>query len=198
MMQIMAPSSRTPEGWPNRCPVCGKDVCIEPSTPPGDAPCPHCGHLLWFDPSMPEGSDASRGRRCEKLFRAATKLADEGKYDYATDLFAHCVQLDPGNLTYVQNFIDSLRKKYGSKKAIGPMSIFKERGARRALKDAMSHGSWDEALKFGLAVLMVDPWDVSTLTALAESYNKIADARERSRFAECSLFYLQCAEDAGR
>lgn len=42
-------SSRTPEGQPNSCPVCGRRVVIEPSKPPGEAPCPHCGHLLWFD-----------------------------------------------------------------------------------------------------------------------------------------------------
>src|SRR5437899_2528662 len=41
-------SSRTPEGRPNRCPVCGKELCIEPSSSTRDAPCPHCGHLLWF------------------------------------------------------------------------------------------------------------------------------------------------------
>ena len=41
-------SSRTPEGSPNRCPVCGHYLRIEPSIPPGDAPCPHCGSLLWF------------------------------------------------------------------------------------------------------------------------------------------------------
>ncbi len=41
-------SSRTPEGLPNHCPVCGSDVTIEPSIPFGDAPCPHCGVLLWF------------------------------------------------------------------------------------------------------------------------------------------------------
>lgn len=46
----MEPSSRTPEGEPNRCPVCGKRLRIEPSRPPGDAPCPHCGHLIWFGP----------------------------------------------------------------------------------------------------------------------------------------------------
>lgn len=44
----MEPVSRTPEGEPDRCPVCGKDVRIDPSRPPGDAPCPHCGHLLWL------------------------------------------------------------------------------------------------------------------------------------------------------
>src|SRR5260221_13168626 len=45
----MIPASRTPEGTPNRCPICGKSVRIEPSSfPTMDAPCPHCGHLLWF------------------------------------------------------------------------------------------------------------------------------------------------------
>src|SRR5215469_14441842 len=41
-------ASRTPEGQPNVCPVCGKYVQIEPSSPADDAPCPHCGSLLWF------------------------------------------------------------------------------------------------------------------------------------------------------
>jgi hypothetical protein len=44
----MNPASRTPEGQPNRCPVCGRHVTIEPSIPPGDAPCPYCNSLLWF------------------------------------------------------------------------------------------------------------------------------------------------------
>jgi PTS system nitrogen regulatory IIA component len=43
----MNPSTRTPEGEPNRCPICGKSVVIEPSAP-RDAPCSHCGALLWF------------------------------------------------------------------------------------------------------------------------------------------------------
>ena len=41
-------SSRTPEGEPNHCPICGKDVCIDPSPFFGDATCPNCGSLLWF------------------------------------------------------------------------------------------------------------------------------------------------------
>jgi DNA-directed RNA polymerase subunit RPC12/RpoP len=46
----MVISSRTPEGQPNCCPVCGKAVVMEPSQPFGDAPCPHCGCLLRFEP----------------------------------------------------------------------------------------------------------------------------------------------------
>jgi CheY-like chemotaxis protein len=44
----MKPSSRTPEGQPNHCPVCGNETHIEASWPTEDAPCPRCGHLLWF------------------------------------------------------------------------------------------------------------------------------------------------------
>lgn len=44
----MTISSRTPEGTPNHCPVCGHAFRIEPSQPFGDAPCPACGSLLWF------------------------------------------------------------------------------------------------------------------------------------------------------
>ncbi len=40
-------SSRTPEGEPARCPICGVLDAIEPSLLGGDAPCPSCGHLLW-------------------------------------------------------------------------------------------------------------------------------------------------------
>lgn len=51
----MRVSSRTPEGEPNRCPVCGHRMLLEPSRPPGDAPCPACGSLLWFpDAAVPQ------------------------------------------------------------------------------------------------------------------------------------------------
>jgi acyl carrier protein len=45
---LMTISSRTPEGVPHRCPICGAAAAIEPSYPGGDACCPACGHLLWW------------------------------------------------------------------------------------------------------------------------------------------------------
>ena len=44
----MTISSRTPDGDPNICSVCGHDFRLEPSIETRDAPCPACGHLLWF------------------------------------------------------------------------------------------------------------------------------------------------------
>lgn len=48
------PSSRTPEGIPSRCPMCGIVTRIDPSATTNDAPCPCCGHLLWIEPAMPK------------------------------------------------------------------------------------------------------------------------------------------------
>ena len=47
-MLVMDVSSRTPDGMPNRCPVCGSDFALSPSTASFDAPCPNCGSLVWF------------------------------------------------------------------------------------------------------------------------------------------------------
>ena len=43
----MTISSRTPEGLPSRCPLCGAATNLEYSDPGDDATCPNCGHLLW-------------------------------------------------------------------------------------------------------------------------------------------------------
>src|SRR5262249_34847085 len=56
-------ASRTPEGDPNRCPVCGKRLRLEPSRPPGDAPCPSCGSLVWFPTLEPATSSTDTSVR---------------------------------------------------------------------------------------------------------------------------------------
>lgn len=40
------PASRTPEGCPSHCNICGAENEIDFSSVGGDAPCPNCGHLL--------------------------------------------------------------------------------------------------------------------------------------------------------
>jgi acyl carrier protein len=59
----MAISSRTPEGVPHRCPVCGNESAVEPSYPGGDSCCPSRGHLLWwFRDRLGRGAGASPER----------------------------------------------------------------------------------------------------------------------------------------
>jgi len=74
-------SSRTPEGLPSRCPLCGADAAVEFSEPGGDAPCPSCGRLLWRSAELLE---RVRERLAEALGVAPeevtveTSLADLG------------------------------------------------------------------------------------------------------------------------
>lgn len=44
----MTVSSRTPEGLPHACPICGRVAALEPSCFAGDSVCPSCGSLLWL------------------------------------------------------------------------------------------------------------------------------------------------------
>ena len=53
-------SSRTPEGDPNVCPICGNDLRLEPSIDTRDGPCPSCGHLLWFPEQQETGTQHGR------------------------------------------------------------------------------------------------------------------------------------------
>jgi tetratricopeptide (TPR) repeat protein len=197
----MEPSSRTPEGEPNRCPVCGKSLEIDPSRPPGDAPCPHCGTLLWFNPDDPNGPPVhEQGSKLSKLYKAGLHQAKLKKYDYAIELLAKCVRLDPGNYEYVREFIGTIRSKYGSSERIGPMVMFKRRGERSALRKAISEGKWDEAIQNGLTVLEVNPWDVSTLRQMATACGSVVaekgySAQVQSTYGDCELFYLKCASD---
>ena len=50
----MTIASRTPEGLPSRCSLCGAETRLEYTQPPGDAPCPNCGYLLWQSSAMLE------------------------------------------------------------------------------------------------------------------------------------------------
>ena len=64
----MSISSRTPEGQPSLCPLCGAEVVVEPSSLFGDATCPICGSLLWYlnfvgDQPRVFDRDRSRGLR---------------------------------------------------------------------------------------------------------------------------------------
>ena len=126
-------------------------------------------------------------KRLQKIFAHGSKMMAQENYDYATELFAQCIVGDPSNLIYVQNYVGNLQKKYGNNKTGGKLAQFKERGARSAVKKAISQGAWDDVIKHGLKVLAVNPWDVPTLTAMAaESAYWVQDE-------EVELFYLKCA-----
>ena len=109
----MEPSSRTPEGQPKRCPVCGHAVRIDPSRPPGDAPCPHCGHLLWFGKrEHRREQDKLTPRQQDAGGTVNAKPPAPGQQELATQE----TRLYQGDFT-----LDDFRRMLGSTKKLGPI-----------------------------------------------------------------------------
>ncbi len=75
----MTISSRTPEGEPNRCIVCGAEFRIEPSIPSGDAPCPNCGYLCFFPHLMDIVTDPNGGTSIPDLLAMLEAKGKPGK-----------------------------------------------------------------------------------------------------------------------
>jgi tetratricopeptide (TPR) repeat protein len=140
-------------------------------------------------------------KRLVKLFEAGTKQASQekpDKLDYAIDLFADCVRGDPGNLVYLQSFMNALLRKFsGAKKGLSVPS-FMSGGGRGPLKKALAQSDWDEVIQQGIEVLLKNPRDAVTLTAMGTACGAIMKemgASANVTFGDCELYYLKCAID---
>jgi hypothetical protein len=128
----MEPASRTPEGEPNRCPVCGKRVRIEPSRPSGDVPCPHCGHLLWF-------------QRCQKSPGSLNPLADRSisakgssrRSDYGLDEFRRMLE-ETRKLAPLSTIVGSVPGLGSVKEVLRDADAEKEMRRLAAIIDSMT------------------------------------------------------------
>jgi tetratricopeptide (TPR) repeat protein len=129
-------------------------------------------------------------KRLEKVFEVASKkmaaAATPDDFDYIAKLVGQCIHGDPGNAAYVKTYLESLQKKYGDNRKGSPLAQFKERGARGAAKKALAQEEWDEVIFQGIKVLAINPWDMSTLIAMATAANKQGDR-------DCEVQYLQMA-----
>ncbi|MBR5710518.1 MAG: hypothetical protein IKX40_07155 [Thermoguttaceae bacterium] len=130
-------------------------------------------------------TDAKR-RRLEQLFDHATIQYNQKNYDYASDLYIQCIASDPGNMTYVQAYLENLRKKYNNNRKGDPMGFFKIGTPRKAAKKALGAKEYQKAFENGLQALRVNPWDVQTLTILWETCIELG-------FTETPLAYMKIA-----
>ena len=73
-------------------------------------------------------------RRAEQLYEHAVVQSNQKKYDYAADLLIQSIAIDPGNMTYVQAYLDTLRKKWNNNKKGDPFAFFKIGTPRKAAK----------------------------------------------------------------
>ena len=114
----MTIASRTPEGSPERCPICGQPDMLERSDPTGEFVCPSCGHLfIRFRDRL-----ANRGGQIEHLV-LGSKLTELGLD--SLDLVELIMELEEEGITIpdevaanfrtiadaIQYFVEELRRQ---------------------------------------------------------------------------------------
>ena len=136
---------------------------------------------------LPPIETALRGR-LQKCFEHGSKLMEKEKYDYdyANTMFTECVRHDPGNLIYVEAFLENLRRKYNNNKKGARIRGF---GGKANLKKSASKKDWIGVIRAGLDALRTNPWDVRVLRAMAEACQEL-------HLNEIELRYLKNALDA--
>ena len=72
--------------------------------------------------------------RLQQYFTKGSQMAAVSNFDYATQMFELCVQKDPGNLIYVQNFLANLQKKYNNAKKGSKLAAIQGAGAWGSMK----------------------------------------------------------------
>ncbi len=129
---------------------------------------------------------AASRQRLQKVFEHGQRCAEKKDFDYANQLFSQCVAEDPGSILYLQHFFANLQNKYGDNKKGAKLAGLKIKSHRAALRKAASKGKWEAALQAGCAALALNPWDISSLLAMATAYDEL-------QIDECQLFYLRWA-----
>ena len=87
-------------------------------------------------------------------------------YQYAHTMFLECVVNEPGNLLFVDAFLDNLQRKYQDN--LRGMRFWR-RGRRGPFKKAIARGDWDQVLRLGPLLLYRNPWEWSVLRAMSEA-----------------------------
>ena len=126
--------------------------------------------------NVPPPTAPAKDERLERLLEHARKITDlslKPDYEYATELLEQCVLGDRGNVEYTTVFIDSLRRRYKNNRRGAFMAGLKTRSARKALRIALESAAWADAIKRGIAILKINPWDTQALTALAAAAQKL-------------------------
>ncbi|MBI2824335.1 MAG: hypothetical protein HYX69_06575 [Planctomycetia bacterium] len=126
--------------------------------------------------------------RLQQNFQKGSQMAAAGNFDYATDQFTDCVVGDPGNLIYVRNFLGNLQKKYNNNKKGSKFAGLKGATTKTSVAKSAMQKDWKGVIASGLEMLKINPWDVSTLT-------KMANACEQLEFDDCQLEYLKVAAE---
>jgi tetratricopeptide (TPR) repeat protein len=108
-------------------------------------------------------------QRCQQAYEKGMQNVKQRNFDYATQMFAQCVEGDPGKHEYIAEFIATLQKKYNNNKKGSSFAGIKGMSARSALNKALKKQEWNVGIKSGLELLQNNPWDIAALTQTAKA-----------------------------
>ncbi len=131
----------------------------------------------------------AKRRRLQQLFEHGSNAAKQNNYDYATTLFAQCVEGDPGNRIYAHQYLDNVTRSYDNNpKKVSKLSSIKAAGSKTGLMNSARKKDWPAVIKSGIDILKGNPWDVSVLTSIAKACEELGHD-------EAQLVYLKVARD---
>ncbi|MHC4399816.1 MAG: tetratricopeptide repeat protein [Planctomycetota bacterium] len=149
--------------------------------------------LIEFDMASDEQSEGQippgKRKRLQQMFEHGNVQLSREEHDYASDLFAQCVAGDPANRIYLDSLLNCLKRKYNNNKKGSKMATFKLPGARSGAKKAKAQEDWPGVIKAGVEALKLNPWDVTTLSYMADACNAMG-------VHDVQLVYLKTALDA--
>jgi len=115
--------------------------------------------------------------------RAAQVLAEGGGDEYARQLLANCLQLDPGNITYRQTLRDMTKKASTGMlgRWFGSINVL---AIKSKLHLARGNSDWRKVLELGEDVLARSPADVDVHISMSE-------AAEKLNLSDLALWFLE-------
>ena len=139
-------------------------------------------------------------KQIDTCYTHALRIMGQEGYDfsYVTDLLSKCVNGDFSNWAYAEKFLENLRKKYENNgKGLGMQANISGLAPKQAMKKAIGKKDWPTAIKNGVEVLKLNPWD-STAAALLASVAEglmtdAATEKDHQLYDHCELRWLRTA-----
>ena len=103
-------------------------------------------------------------------------------------MYGQSVAGDPNNLDYSKAFLETVQKKYNNNKKGNPFAAVKGMFSKSALNKGLKKQDYPTAVKAGLELLKLNPWDIPTLMQVATAVAGLG-------CYDGQLFYLRQARD---
>ena len=131
---------------------------------------------------------AAEKMRNQQTFDTGEKSAKRREWDYAIQMYGQSVVGDPNNLDYAKAFIETVQKKYNNNKKGSRVAAFTGIMPKAALAKGLKKQDYPSAVKAGVELLKLNPWEIPTLMQMATAVAGLG-------CYDGQLFYLRQARD---